>query len=536
MYPVRLTESHFPAQTDDAIRDETLGEALTNIARANPDAAALIEVTEAGQIGRRWSYSRLLADAERLALALSTRFDKGERVAVWSPNSPEWVITEYALALAGIVMVTVNPGYQARELKYVLEQSEAAAVFFIDSYRGNPMGEIARSVAAEIPGIRETCMMEDHDQLFASGDKPAETREVVWSDPLMIQYTSGTTGFPKGAVLNHRSMVNNARLVMKRAGEIGPNWFNFMPMFHTGGSGLITMGCMHAAGCLYICRVFEPVSLLRRMVAERCNYMLGVPTMLIALCEVQEREQLDTSSIEMCISGGAMVAPELVRRVQRNFGCGFEIVYGQTETAPVITQSAADDTLDDICNSVGQPLPCTAISIRSTETNEVVPCGTVGEICASGYCNMNGYYNKPEATAEAIDAEGWLHTGDLGTMDDRGYVAVTGRVKEMIIRGGENLFPAEIENTLLEHPAVADVAVVGLPDERWGEIVAAFVRAAGGRDLLPADLKSFCRERLAAQKTPVRWISVQSFPLTGSGKVQKFLLQEMYARGEFEEL
>ena len=242
------------------------------------------------------------------------------------------------------------------------------------------------------------------------------------------------------------------------------------------------------------------------------------------------------SSIKMAISGGAMVAPELVRRVRQAFGCDFETVYGQTEVSPVVTQHFHDDDIEDICNNVGQPMPQTAISIRSVEENKVVSIDTVGEICVQGYCNMIGYNGNPEATAETIDAEGWLHSGDLGAMDARGYVRVTGRVKEMIIRGGENLFPAEIENALAEHDTVAEVAVVGLPDDKWGEIVACFVRPEAGCEVDPSVLRAHCREHLAAQKTPTVWFSVNEFPLTGSGKIQKFALRDAHAAGKYEPL
>ena len=534
MYHVNLQESLFPAQNDQQLIEETVSGALRRVTSAGPDRPALVEVNADGETGRRWTYAELLADVERLAEALTTRFEKGERVAVWSPNSPEWVLMEYACAMAGLTLVTVNPGFQARELKYVLEQSKTAGLFVVDEFRGNPMGRIAAEVTAELPTVREVCMMEDHAALFVRGNRPGGLPNVTPHDPFMIQYTSGTTGFPKGAILSHYSVSNNALLLKNRTGlGDGSRWVNFMPQFHTGGSGCATLGCLHAHGCLYICRLFVPVPILQVLSREKGNAVLGVPTMLIALCEVQDQLQLDMSSIEIAVSGGAMVAPELVRRVRETFGCNFQIIYGQTETAPVLTQSQLGDSVEDIANTVGQPLPQTSVSIRDPATNEVVPCGAIGEICADGYCKMLRYNDNPEATAATIDTDGWLHTGDLGTMDDRGFVAVTGRVKEMIIRGGENLFPAEIENALLEHPSVAEVAVVGLPDERWGEIVGCFVRVESGVSLNVAELKAFCRERLAAQKTPALWVQVDGFPLTGSGKVQKFVIRDKFEKGEY---
>jgi fatty-acyl-CoA synthase len=284
---------------------------------------------------------------------------------------------------------------------------------------------------------------------------------------------------------------------------------------------------------MILAKLFDPPRMLAIIESERVGFMFGVPTMLVGLLEAQAANPRDVSSVRMAGSGGSMVPPELVRRVKSTFGCGFETVYGQTETSPLLTQSNIDDAFDDLCNTAGQPMPQTEISIRDPASNRVVPIDTVGEICARGYCLMLEYNDNPTATAATIDAEGWLHTGDLGTLDRRGYVRVTGRVKEMIIRGGENLFPAEIENALLEHPDVAEVAVVGLPDERWGEIVAAFLRLAPGAALDRDALVGHCRERMAPQKTPARWIVVKEWPLTGSGKIQKFVLRDRFVAGEY---
>ncbi|GIS88447.1 MAG: hypothetical protein CM1200mP18_11570 [Gammaproteobacteria bacterium] len=265
---------------------------------------------------------------------------------------------------------------------------------------------------------------------------------------------------------------------------------------------MISLGCLQFGCKMVLFKLFDPAAILRIIESERITGFLGVPTMLVALLESLSLESADVSSVEMVVSGGAMVAPELVRNIQNAFECKFETVYGQTETSPLITQHHAGDTIDDICNSVGQPMPQTTVSIRSIEGNKVVPLDTVGEICVQGYCNMIEYHANTEATAETIDKQGWLHTGDLGTMDSRGYVRVTGRVKEMIIRGGENMFPAEIENVLLEHPSILEVAVVGLPDEKWGEIVACFVRAATADVIDPQDLHTHCR-RICHLKRPL---------------------------------
>ena len=537
MYFLQLTESLIRAQEDDIVREVTVGDLLREAAVERASATALLEVDMEGQTGRSWTYSKLLSDSEQLALALASRYSKGERITVWAPNIPEWLLIEYACALAGLVLVTANPSYQDKELQYVLEQSGSVALFLVKHYRGNPMHEIALKATEGLAAVREIVDVDDHAALFRTGDRVSVLPDVYPDDPAQIQYTSGTTGFPKGAVLAHRSLTNNARFYAKRAlATPESTWANFMPMFHTSGCAMISLGCLQFGCKMVLFKLFDPAAILRIIESERITGFLGVPTMLVALLESLSVEPADVSSVEMVVSGGAMVAPELVRNIQHAFSCQFETVYGQTETSPLITQHHAEDSIDDICNSVGQPMPQTTVSIRSIEENKVVPFDTVGEICVQGYCNMIEYHANTEATVEAIDKQGWLHTGDLGTMDSRGYVRVTGRVKEMIIRGGENMFPAEIENALLEHSAVAEVAVVGLPDDKWGEIVACFVRAATDEAIDPQDLHAHCRQNLSPQKTPVLWVQVEAFPLTGSGKIRKFELRKRYLAGEYESL
>ncbi len=532
MYRVQLTESCFPAQTDDVILETTVGGVLRERAAKSPEAEALVEADIEGMIRRRWTYAQLLAESETLARALLSRYQPGERIAVWAPNIPEWVIIEYAAALAGITLVTANPANKARELKYVLEQSRSSGLFITREYRGNPMAEIAAEVARQIPALREVVDLDDRAALYAGSDRLTALPEVKPGDAAQVQYTSGTTGFPKGAVLHHRGLTNNSRMVFKRLGvREGDVMLNFMPMFHTSGCAINTLGCAQHGCRMIIAKLFEPNRMLDVMETERVALLSGVPTMMVAMLEAQAARPRDLSSVRMAVSGGSMVPPELVRRIRSTFGCEFETVYGQTETSPVLTQTRSTDSIEDLCETVGQALPLIEIAIRDPGTNAVAAIGAVGEICSRGYCNMLGYNDNPEATKATIDAEGWLHTGDLGTMDERGFVKVTGRVKEMIIRGGENLFPAEIENVLLEHPSVAECAVVGLPDERWGEIVACFVRLNPGAALDRAALVTHCRERMSAQKTPVKWFEMNAWPLTGSGKIQKFVLRDQAMNG-----
>jgi fatty-acyl-CoA synthase len=529
MYALRLTESYCPAQTDEALEETTVGGVLRAAVARTPDAPALHEVNCDGELARHWTYAELLADSERLAHALLTRFQPGERIAVWAPNIPEWIIAEFGLALAGIVLVTVNPGYQPRELKYVLEQSRAVALFLITEHRGNPMARIAADVVASIPAIREVIDMDDHAALFREAGPLGALPAVNPRDPVQIQYTSGTTGFPKGVVLHHHGITNNARHGFARNNmERGATIMVFMPLFHTGGCAMAILGGVQFGCRMILMRQFEPQKANALIESEGAHGMMGVPTMLIAMLEADAARSRDFSSVKIAGSGGSMVPPELIRQVMERLGCGFYTVYGQTETSPLLTTTRTTDPFDDVCFTVGQPLPQTEVSIRDPNTNLVVPLDAVGEICARGYSLMLGYNDDPEATAKTIDADGWLHTGDLGTMDSRGFVKVTGRVKEMIIRGGENMFPAEIENVLLEHDDVAEVAVVGVPDVKFGEAVAAFVRVSAGASFDPAALIAHCRSNIAAQKTPTHWIEVSEWPLTGSGKIQKFALRDQW--------
>ena len=536
MYKIELTESYFPAHGGPEPTAMTVGDMLREAAERAPDQAALKELNYSGGIARSWTYAELLADAERLARALASRHAEGARVAVYANNVPEWVLLELACGLAGVTLVTVNPAYQKRELKFVLEQSRSEAIYYVADFRGNPMQEIADTVCDEISAITHRILLTDHDALYA-GENDGALRNPKPDDAAQIQYTSGTTGFPKGALLHHKGLVRNGIDAMERGGmEQGDIFVHHMPLFHTTGCAILVLGGFGTGGTMLLAPMFDPVVVAQVIERERAKFILGVPTMLVALIDEIRRSGNDVSSIERIMSGGAMVAPQLCRDAREVFGAPVQIVYGQTETSPVITQTWYEDSLQDLTETIGQPAAHTELSIRDTNTNQAVPIGEQGEICARAYSVMIGYNDNPEGTSAAIDKQGWLHTGDLGRIDARGYVKITGRVKEMIIRGGENLFPAEIENAMLEHEAIEEVAVVGIPDEKWGEQVACFIRSSSEKPLSSAELKTFIRERLSPQKTPAYWISVTQWPLTGSGKIQKFKLQEAYEAGEHKVL
>jgi fatty-acyl-CoA synthase len=527
-----LRESHDPADQSEPVLDTTVGGILEAAAQAVPDHVALIAGHPDPGRRRRWSYGELLTDAQRCARALLGRFSPGERVAVWAPNIPEWEVVEFGAALAGLVLVTVNPAYKPGELKYVLEQSAAAGIFLTPEFRGNPMAASLETLAGELPGLRETIAFTDFDAFLSSGAPTESLPPVGPDDPVQIQYTSGTTGFPKGALLHHRGLTNNARMTLGPFGFApGEAYVNPFPMFHTAGCGVGALGCVSHQLAHVPVLAFEPGLMLDLIESERAVAMAGVSTVLIALTEDPGFDTRDLSSVRIAISGGALVAPELVKRIEDRLGVRFSIIYGQTESSPVITQGRVDDDFEDRACTVGRALPQTEVRIVDP-AGETVSCGVVGELCTRGYLVMRGYYEMPEATAAAIDEDGWLHTGDLASMDDRGYCRIEGRLKDMIIRGGENIFPREIEQRLFTHEAVGDVAVVGIPDETWGEQVCAFVRAAPGALPTKDELDAYVRAELAAYKAPRIWVFVEELPMTPSGKVQKFVLRERFVAGD----
>jgi acyl-CoA synthetase (AMP-forming)/AMP-acid ligase II len=486
--------------------DLTVGDLLRQTASRVPETVALV----AGE--REWTYAELLEQSERAAHALLARFAPGDRVAIWAHNIPEWVILELAAGLAGITIVTVNPALRAQELAHVLGQSRADGIFLVPEYRGSAMAKMVEEVRGD---LREVISFADWD---AFCDAPARSLPDV--DPgaaAQIQYTSGTTGRPKGAVLHHRGIVNNARLAYERIGaERGLVQLSPMPLFHTAGCAMSVLGSIACEGTLILPPFFEPGLMLELIEAHGPACVLGVPTMLIACLDHPRCKDTDVSSVQVVISGGAVVPPALVRRVEAAFDARVSIVFAQTEASPVITQTAPGDAAEDRATTLGRPLPHTEVKIVD------------GELCTRGYHVMTGYFDDPEATAAAIDADGWLHTGDLASMDARGYCRIGGRLKDMIIRGGENIYPREIEQVLFDHEDVADVAVLGVPDETWGEQVAAFIRPAEGRTPDPDALFAYCRERLAPHKTPRHWTFLDAFPLTPSGKVQKYMLRERF--------
>ncbi|WP_432199596.1 class I adenylate-forming enzyme family protein [Erythrobacter sp. W53] len=533
MYEVSLSESYFPAQADTPFETMTIDGLLGKQAAERGDQLALRELLPNGQMGREWTYAELKADCEKLGRALASRHAPGARIAIYATNSPEWVMTQFAAALAGLTVVTVNPAFIAPELKFVLEQSGAEAVYHSPDARGTLLAPVVEEACADLPKVKVKQDFTDSDAMLA-GHELGTLAPLAADGIMQIQYTSGTTGFPKGVLLRQAGILQNNLDMMLRWGcHPGALCLIPLPLFHAGSSS-------HMFGCLAMGMVFlpmphfDPAMMLEVIERERPDFTGGVPTMLVMMVEEARRSRRDVSSIKGMMSGAAMVAPELARETEEVFGVPIQVIYGQTEASPVVTFCRADDGFEDRTTTIGQAVPHLDLAILDPQTNAVCPVDEQGEICARGYAVMAGYNDNPEATAAAIDSEGWLHTGDLGTMDARGFVKITGRVKEMIIRGGENLFPAEIENAMLLHPAIAEVAVAGIADEKWGEVVGCFMRLAEGVNAPSVDeLRAHIRSHLSPQKTPTHWVWMKEYPLTGSGKIRKFALADNFVAGEF---
>ncbi len=528
-----LSNSYWPAEVSDDVLNLSLGDLLRRAAATVPDRIGLVDAVEDVAARRSWTYAEFLTDAVRAARALRARFEPGDRVAIWAPNSANWVILQQAISLAGMVLVPANPAYRARELEYILRQSGAAGLLHADSYRGFDMTTIVDELRPKLPNLKETISISAWTAFLDTGDPSRELPAVAPLDPLQIQYTSGTTGFPKGALLHHKGLINAAKLVAERAGMAdGGVTINAMPMYHIGGGAVTSFGTLAYRGTFVILPGFDPALMLEAFETYRGTHTLVVPTMLIALLEHPDREKRDLSSIQTIMSGAGAVPATLIRRTVKTLGCGTTILFGQTEMHGVISQTRLTDSPEDQAETVGQPLPDLEVKVADPVTGEALPVGERGEICCRGYQNMIEYYQMPDVTRETIDSDNWLHMGDLGCMDERGFIKITGRLKDMIIRGGLNIYPREIEELLQTHPAVAEAAVVGIPDEMWGEQLAAVIRLNPAAERPSVDeLRAFCRAQMSAHKTPAYWSFVEAMPVTPTGKVQKYVLRDQLSAG-----
>lgn len=536
-------------------KDICVGQLLIRLAEAFPEQEALVYPHQ----DRRWSFAELNRWTARLARGLMAfGVQKGDRVALWATNIPEWVALQFALAKIGAILVTVNTQLRAKELEYLLWQSETSVLIATPGFKdidyvdviytllpGLREGRRLAEVNRRLPHLHRLILIDSKPQpgmdAFPQLDTAAKSvssaalqarEEALNVDEIInIQYTSGTTGFSKGVMLTHRNIVNNGYWLGQGLGY-SPNdrLCLSVPLFHCFGCVIGVLGAFTHAATLVGVEHFDPLKVLEAIDGESCTAVYGVPTMFLALLEHPDFRKFDCSSLRTGIMAGAPCPEPLMRRVISEMHLPeMTIAYGLTESSPGITQTSRTDDLAHRCGTVGKALPEVEIKIVHPGTREHVGVHVLGELCCRGYNVMKGYYNKPEETATAIDAEGWLHTGDQASIDSEGYVRVTGRIKDIIIRGGENISPKEIEEFILTHPAVFDVAVYGIPHEKWGEEVAAAIQLKPQAACSSEEIQSFCKGKIASFKIPSRICFVENFPTTASGKVQKFRLKQMLA-------
>jgi fatty-acyl-CoA synthase len=528
--------SVWDADDSERVLDTTVGGILRDAATRTPDAIALVAGTLEPALRRRWTYAELLDDAERAGRALAARFDASERVAVVAPGIPESLILTYAAALAGLVLVPVNPSLRVGELRHVLGQSGSSGVFVVPEHRGHDLAATLDALRPDLPALRDVVVFDEWDAFCTSvrgtrgpgspSGHGLSSRTVRPEDVAQLVYTSGTTGAPKGALLTHRGMTNAARFGAMRFGmRPGDVYVQTMPLFHVGGQVVSFQLCQLSATAVMV-PSFEPGLVLELIESEQATLTCGVPTMLLALVEHPDFSRRDLSSLRAVSGGGAVVPAELVRHIEDVLGVQFAVVFGQTEACGFISQTGLDDSAEDKGATLGRPLPGVGARVVDPADGAALARGVVGELEVCGPNVMAGYHELPEASADAIRPGGWLRTGDLVTMDARGYLRIAGRLKEMIVSGGENIFPVEIENVLADHPEVDQVAVVGVPDDRWGEAAVAVVVPVSPGSADPAALEAFLRSRLAAFKVPRRFVLVDELPCTASGKIQKHRVRE----------
>lgn len=514
--------------TQPALLETTIGANLAAIASVFPDRDALVDVPS----GRRWSYAELVADVRQLATGLlQAGVGAGDRVGIWAPNCAEWVLTQYATAEIGAVLVNVNPAYRSHELAYALKQSGVAMVIAAWRFKTSDYVGMLRDVAPECPDLREVVVI-GSSRWQELADTPIDAKALAKvaatlhpSDPINIQYTSGTTGYPKGATLSHRNILNNGYLVGELLGYTEADRICLpVPLYHCFG---LVMGSLaatsHGAAIVLPGPGFDPVATLRAVQDEACTSLYGVPTMFIAELGLADFGEYDLTSLRTGIMAGSPCPAEVMRRVIDDMHmAGVAICYGMTETSPVSTQTRGEDSLVQRVETVGQVGPHLEIKLTDPDTGATVPRGQVGELCTRGYSVMIGYWNEPDKTAAAIDVGGWMHTGDLAVMDADGYVRITGRIKDMVIRGGENIYPREIEEFLYTHPDIRDAQVIGVPDGTYGEeLMAVVIMRDGAPPLTLERLREFCTGRLAHFKVPRYLRVVTEFPMTVTGKVRK---------------
>ncbi|MFI2779549.1 AMP-binding protein [Streptomyces sp. ALB3] len=520
-----------------ALLGDTVGRNLDRAIEAFGEREALVDVAS----GRRWTYTEFGAAVETLARGLmASGVAKGDRVGIWAVNCPEWVLVQYATARVGAVMVTINPAYRAHELEYVLVQAGVSVLVASLTHRTSDYRALVGQVRAACPALRSVHYIGDPswDELNAAAAAVTPDRlaareaELSCDDPINIQYTSGTTGFPKGATLTHHSILNNGYFVGEMVAYTEQDRVCLpVPFYHCFGMVMGNLGITSHGACIVIpAPAFEPAAVLAAVQQERCTSLYGVPTMFIAELDLPGFDSYDLSSLRTGIMAGSPCPVEVMKRVVAEMHMDeVSICYGMTETSPVSTQTRRDDDLERRTGTVGRVMPHIEVKIVDPVTGVIRPRGEAGELCTRGYSVMLGYWDQPERTAEVVDAGRWMHTGDLAVMRADGYVRIVGRIKDMIIRGGENVYPREIEEFLHGHPKIADVQVVGVPDDRYGEEILACVIPRDPADPPTLDeVVAHCREQLAHYKIPRALRILEAFPMTVSGKVRKVELREGY--------
>lgn len=520
--------------SDIALKGETIGESLRQTVNKYGNCEALVVASQC----YRATYQELWDQVEEVAKSLlAYGVKKGDRVGIWAPNRFEWVLVQFATARVGAIMVNINPAYKASALKYALEQSKISLLIAAHYFRKTDYVEMLNHVRPDCEYPRRTVIMErDWEKFIESGrkisDEVLHEREKVlqFDDPVNIQYTSGTTGHPKGATLTHHNILNNGFFIGERLKYTEKDRVCIpVPFYHCFGMVLANMACITHGSCMVIPgEVFEPNAVMQTVEKEECTSLYGVPTMFIAELEHPNFSKYNFSSLRTGIMAGSPCPIETMKQVVSKMNMTeVTVCYGMTETSPVSTQSQCNDPIQKRVSTVGTVHPHIEVKIINPETGLIVPRGEQGELCTRGYSVMIGYWEQPEDTAKVLDVNGWMHTGDLAIMDEEGYVKISGRIKDIIIRGGENISPKEIEDFLMTHQAVADVQVIGVPDLKYGEEVMAWVKVRTGFEVTPEELKEYCKGQIATFKIPRYWKYVEDFPMTVSGKIRKVEMREI---------
>ena len=527
-----LSYSH--GASPDALLGETIGANLRRMAAVHGGAEALVDVPS----GRRWTYAQLDADTDDVARGLiAAGVAKGDRVGIWAPNCAEWVLLQYGTAKMGAILVNINPAYRSHELGYVLGQAGISVLVSAESFKTSDYRAMIEEVRGGLADLRQVIYIGtgEWDALVAAGSEAGSgllaEREatLAFDDPINIQYTSGTTGFPKGATLSHHNILNNGLFIGAGCRYTATDRVCIpVPFYHCFGMVLGNLACTTHGACIVIpAPGFDPALTLAAVQAERCTSLYGVPTMFIAELALPDFAGYDLSSLRTGIMAGSPCPVEVMKRVISEMHMAeVTICYGMAETSPVSTQTGADDDMERRVSTVGRVHPHVEVKVIDPETGIVLPRGQHGELCTRGYSVMLGYWNEPDKTAEAIDAARWMHTGDLAVMDEAGYLNIVGRIKDMVIRGGENIYPREIEEFLYTHPEIEDVQVIGVPDAKYGEELCAWVRLRPGSTLTEVQVREYCTGKIAHYKVPRYVRFTADFPMTVTGKVQKFRMRE----------